>query len=208
MPHYRFERRQGAGHGGGRPVAGIDEAGRGPLAGPVAAAAVVLDPENLPRGLDDSKALDAATRERLADVIFAKAVAVSVCFASVAEIDRFNIRGATHLAMRRAAFGLTVQPVHILVDGNDCPKGLPCDAQALVGGDARSMSIAAASILAKVMRDRLMRRLAVAHPGYGFERHVGYGTPAHLAALDRLGPCVLHRRGFAPVREKQLALAI
>ncbi len=196
MPHYRHERRLGV----AGPVAGIDEAGRGPLAGPVAAAAVVLDPARLPRGLDDSKALTAATRERLADLILDRALAVSVAFASVEEIERLNIRGATHAAMRRAAHGLIVPPAHILVDGNDCPKGLPCAALALVGGDARSLSIAAASIVAKVMRDRLMTRLARHHPEYGFDRHFGYGTPAHLAALDRHGPCALHRRGFAPIR--------
>jgi ribonuclease HII len=203
MPHYRFERRVATG-----PVAGIDEAGRGPLAGPVAAAAVILDPASLPRGLDDSKALDADMRERLVDLILARAIAISVSFASVAEIERFNIRGATHLAMRRAAHGLTVRPAHILVDGNDCPNGLPCEAETLIGGDGRSMSIAAASIVAKVMRDRLMRRLGAIHPGYGFEQHFGYGTPMHLAALDRLGPCAIHRRTFAPLRERQLALAV
>lgn len=202
MPHYRHERRLGA----GGPVAGIDEAGRGPLAGPVAAAAVILDPANLPRGLDDSKALSPAERERLADAILRSARAVSVCFASVDEIERLNIRGATHAAMRRAAHGLAVTPAHILVDGNDRPEGLPCAAEALVGGDARSLSIAAASILAKIMRDRLMRRLAVLHPDYGFDRHFGYPTPAHLAALDRHGPCALHRRGFAPVRRRLEAI--
>lgn len=205
MPHYRFERRIGA----GRPVAGIDEAGRGPLAGPVAAAAVVLDPENLPRGLDDSKVLDHEAREKLVKAIFKRALAVSVSLGSVAEIDRLNIRGATHAAMCRAARGLVVEPIHILVDGNDCPKDLPCAAEAIVDGDARCMSIAAASIVAKVMRDRLMRRLALSHPQYGFERHFGYSTPAHIEALDRHGPCVLHRSGFAPIRlRQQLALAV
>ena len=203
MVHYRFERRIAAG-----PVAGIDEAGRGPLAGPVSAAAVILDPNNLPRGLDDSKQLDHATRERLAPIIMERAIAVSVAFASVEEVDRHNIRIATHLAMRRAAHALVVPPSWILVDGNDCPKGLPCEAQTIIDGDAKSMSIAAASIIAKVMRDRLMRRLATRHPAYGFERHFGYATPAHRAALNLHGPCVLHRRSFAPVRECQLALAI
>ena len=203
MVHYRFERRIAAG-----PVAGIDEAGRGPLAGPVSAAAVILDPKNLPRGLDDSKQLDHATRERLAPIIMERAIAVAVAFASVEEVDRHNIRIATHLAMRRAAHALVVPPAWILVDGNDCPKGLPCEAQTIIDGDAKSMSIAAASIIAKVMRDRLMRRLATRHPAYGFERHFGYATSAHRAALDLHGPCVLHRRSFAPVRERQLALAL
>ena len=202
MVHYRFERRAG----GCTPVAGIDEAGRGPLAGPVAAAAVILDPADLPRGLDDSKVLNAATREKQATIIMSRAVAVSVAFASVAEIDRYNIRGATHLAMRRAAHALVVPPGWILVDGNDLPLGLPCGAEAIVDGDAKSMSIAAASIVAKVMRDRLMRRLAGAHPDYGFDRHFGYATPAHRAALDLHGPCVSHRRSFAPVRQHRLAL--
>lgn len=204
MAHYRFERRAAS----GRPVAGIDEAGRGPLAGPVAAAAVILDPKNLPRGLDDSKQLDHETRERLADIIMTRAVAVSVAFASVVEIDRLNIRRATHLAMRRAANALVVKPGWILVDGNDCPDGLPCDAETIVEGDAKSMSIAAASIMAKVMRDRLMRRLALAYPYYGFDRHFGYATPAHRQALDTHGPCILHRRSFAPIRDRQLALAL
>lgn len=204
MVHYRFERRACAG-----PVAGIDEAGRGPLAGPVAAAAVILDPERLPRGLDDSKQLDHGTREKLALVIVSRAVAVSVAFASVDEIDRWNIRGATHLAMRRAAHALVVRPEWILVDGNDLPKDLPSDGETIVDGDAKSMSIAAASIMAKVMRDRLMRRLAPRHPEYGFERHFGYATPAHRDALAAHGPCVLHRRSFAPVRDRaQLALAL
>ncbi len=204
MAHYRFERRAKA----GAPVAGIDEAGRGPLAGPVAAAAVILDPAKLPRGLDDSKQLDHATREALAGVIMKRAIAVSVAFASVNEIDRWNIRVATHLAMRRAAHALVVSPVWILVDGNDCPAGLPCGAETIVDGDAKSMSIAAASIIAKVMRDRLMRRMSLGHPQYGFERHFGYATPAHREALEMHGPCALHRRSFAPVRERQLRLAV
>ena len=203
MAHYRFERRAAVGS-----VAGIDEAGRGPLAGPVAAAAVILDPASLPRGVDDSKQLDHDTRERLAALIMKRAIAVSVAFASVDEVDRFNIRVATHLAMRRAAHALVVRPAWILVDGNDCPAGLPCEAETIIDGDAKSMSIAAASILAKVMRDRLMRRLAPRHPEYGFDRHFGYATPAHRAALDLHGPCILHRRSFAPVRERQLALAV
>ena len=204
MAHYRFERRVTA----GAPVAGIDEAGRGPLAGPVAAAAVILDPKRLPRGLDDSKQLNHAARETLAGVIMKRALAISVAFSSVDEIDRWNIRGATHLAMRRAAHALVVVPAWILVDGNDCPAGLPCGADTIVDGDAKSMSIAAASIIAKVMRDRMMRRLAQRHPQYGFERHFGYATPAHREALGLHGPCVLHRRSFAPVREWQLSLAV
>jgi ribonuclease HII len=195
-PHFTYERELIA--GGCAFVAGVDEVGRGPLAGPVGVAAVILDLEDLPDGLDDSKALTAARREALCEVIYAKALAVSVVFGSVAEIDAHNIRGATLLAMARAVAALSLRADYVLVDGRDVPKGLRCPARAIIGGDALSMSIAAASIVAKVARDALMTRLDSAHPGYGFAQHVGYATPRHLEALARLGPTPLHRRSFKP----------
>jgi ribonuclease HII len=179
-------------------VAGVDEVGRGPLAGPVGVGAVILDPKNLPKGLDDSKALTAARREELAQAIYAKAIAVSLAFASVEEIDRLNIRGATLLAMRRAVAALSIRPDYALIDGCDTPPGLLCPAHPIIGGDGLSLSIAAASIVAKVARDALMARLDLVHPGYGFAQHAGYATRAHTAALIRLGPCPLHRRSFKP----------
>lgn len=182
------------------PVAGIDEAGRGPLAGPVAAAAVILDPAAIPPGLDDSKRLPSEVREALYDEIIIRASAVSVAFASAAEIDRLDIRQATLLAMRRAIRALAVPPAFVLIDGRDIPRALPCPGEAIVGGDATSASIAAASIVAKVTRDRLMVRLAHAYPSYGFERHVGYATKAHLAAIAAHGPCPFHRLSFKPFR--------
>lgn len=178
-------------------MAGIDEAGRGPLAGPVAAAAVILDPGNLPKNLDDSKKLAPAVRERLFDVVMERAIAVGVAFASVAEIDSINIRQATHLAMRRALSALAIAPAHALIDGNDLPAGLICAAEAIIGGDALCMSISAASIIAKVTRDRLMARLAAHYPQYGFERHMGYATRAHIEALRAHGPCRWHRMSFS-----------
>jgi ribonuclease HII len=179
-------------------IAGIDEAGRGPLAGPVVAAAVVLDPARVPQGLADSKALTAARREVLFEAILADAdVGVaSVCHAT---IDAINIRQASLLAMCRALAALPCRPDVALVDGND-PPDLPCAVQTIVKGDAHVASIAAASIVAKVMRDRLMRRLDALHPAYGFARNAGYGTAGHLDALAREGPCGFHRRSFAPVR--------
>ncbi len=197
-PHFRHERtliRAGL-----WPVAGVDEAGRGPLAGPVSAAAVILDPKKLPRGIDDSKKLSSAARTELFDLICAKALAIGVGLASVEEIDRLNIRNATFLAMRRALDALAVRPVHALIDGNASPRDLFCTTQTIIKGDAISLSIAAASIVAKVTRDRLMERLHEAYPLYGFETHMGYGAPAHLAALKTHGPCPYHRRSFAPVR--------
>jgi ribonuclease HII len=182
------------------PVAGIDEVGRGPLAGPVCVAAVVLDPADLPDGLDDSKKLSARRRAALFEEICARALAVSVTLAPAAEIDALNIRGATLACMSRAAHGLVVAPRFALVDGRDLP-GLPCPGRAVIGGDATSLSIAAASIVAKTTRDRLMARLDIFHPGYGFQAHAGYPTAAHRAALKALGPCREHRRSFAPVRE-------
>ena len=202
-PHFRLERallrRERW------PVAGIDEAGRGPLAGPVAAAAVILDPARIPKGLDDSKKLTPEAREDLYEVIVERAVSVSVAFASAAEIDQLNIRQATFLAMRRALAALSMAPAYVLVDGNDLPPCLVCEGETLVKGEATSASIAAASILAKVTRDRLMRRLCTLHPAYGFSRHFGYATRLHQEALAAHGPCAFHRMTFASVREAQAA---
>lgn len=184
-------------------VAGVDEAGRGPLAGPVVVAAVVFPPGRTPvNGLDDSKQLCAERREQLYPRIVARALAWEVCFVEVEEIDRLNIYHATMLGMRRALEGVIAQvgAVQALIDGNAVPRGLPCAARAIVGGDASERAIMAASILAKVERDRHMRGLHVRWPGYGFDEHKGYGTPAHRAALERLGPCPAHRRSFAPVQ--------
>ena len=180
------------------PVAGVDEVGRGPLCGPVTAAAVILDPAHIPVGIGDSKALSSAKRERLFDAIMASAV-VSIAHASVDEIDRLNILQASHLAMERAVAGLAVVPGFVLVDGNRLPKALPCPARAVVKGDAKSLSIAAASIVAKVTRDRIMVDLAQQHPGYGWDRNAGYPTKDHLAALLNLGVTPHHRRSFRPV---------
>ena len=182
---------------GGR-VAGVDEVGRGPLAGPVVAAAVVLDPACLPEGLDDSKKLSPARREALSETVL-RVADTGIGWASVDEIDRLNIRAASLLAMARAVGALTQRPDHALIDGNAVPEGLPCKAEALVRGDARSMSIAAASIVAKVARDREMADLARAHPGYGWERNMGYPTAAHREALLHLGVTPHHRRSFRPV---------
>ena len=179
------------------PVAGCDEAGRGPLAGPVVAAAVILDPKRVPRGLDDSKKLNAAMREKLYVRICASAH-VAVAFAPPARIDRDNILQASLWALARAVAALPVRPQLVLVDGRDRIV-TPCDCEAVVHGDAIVASIAAASIVAKVTRDRLMARLGLAHPGYGFERHMGYSVPEHFHALTRLGPTIHHRRSFAPV---------
>ena len=185
----------------GGPVCGVDEAGRGPWAGPVSAAAVILpeNPRKVPKGLDDSKKLTAKAREALEVEIKAKAVAWGVGFASVEEILELNILHATGLAMCRAIEALSVQPMFALVDGN-YPFKLPCEVKTVVGGDGKSKSIAAASILAKVARDRLMVELDLRYPGYGFASHKGYHAPAHVEALKRLGPCPAHRSGFAPIR--------
>ena len=190
----------------GGQIAGVDEAGRGPLAGPVTAAAVILDPADIPPGLNDSKALSATKREVLFDLIHAKA-SVAIGWASVAEIDALNIREAALLAMRRAVEGLGFVPDVALIDGNACPKGLPCRGVTLVKGDAKSLSIAAASIIAKVARDRLMAGLAKAHPGYGWEVNQGYPTAAHLAALQDMGVTPHHRRSFRPVHNILLSQA-
>ena len=191
MPDYTFETAAGC------RVAGVDEAGRGPLAGPVVAAAVVLDPRCIPDGLDDSKLLCAARREALFAVLSGCAE-IGVGSACVAEIDHLNILWATMLAMQRAVAALGVAPRHVLVDGNRAPQW-SFATQTVVGGDARCLSIAAASIVAKVTRDRTMVALCAAHPGYGWSANKGYATPAHHAALARLGATPQHRRSFAPV---------
>jgi ribonuclease HII len=183
-----------------RAIAGVDEAGRGPLAGPVYAAAVVLDSQRPIAGLADSKALSPARRERLAAQIRDGARAWAVAAASVEEIDRLNILQASLLAMRRAVRALALAPCEVWVDGNRAPS-LEVPVRTIVRGDATVPEISAASILAKTARDAGMQRLAVECPGYGFDRHMGYGTPEHLAALRRLGACVHHRRSFAPVRD-------
>jgi len=185
-------------------ICGVDEAGRGPLAGPVVAAAVILDPARPIIGLADSKKLSAARREKLAVAIRANALAWCVAEASVAEIDALNILQATLLAMQRAVAGLAVVPGEALIDGNRCPA-LDIPARAIVGGDATVAEISAASILAKTSRDAGLLALHVAYPAYGFDRHKGYGTAAHLTALRAHGPTPHHRRSFAPVRA-QLAL--
>jgi ribonuclease HII len=183
----------------GGPVCGVDEAGRGPWAGPVSAGAVILNPDDIPPGIDDSKALTHARREALEIEIKARAVAWGVGFASVEEIEDLNILHATGLAMCRAIEALHVQPVAALVDGNYRFK-LPCDIQTVVKGDSLSLSIAAASILAKTARDRLMVELDGQYPGYGFASHKGYNSPVHQAALIEMGPCPAHRPSWAPIR--------
>ena len=210
MPDYALERAFGAEAAGGRRIVGIDEAGRGPWAGPVVAAAVWLDPLLLPAALtaslDDSKKLTRARREELFQAIAAAAdeaparLRFAVATASVAEIDRLNILQASLLAMARAVAGLDFRPHGALIDGNRAPD-LPCPARTVIGGDGRSLSIAAASIAAKVTRDALMADLAAVHPGYGWERNAGYGTAEHRAALARLGVTSHHRRSFRPIRE-------
>jgi len=184
--------------GGARRIAGVDEVGRGPLAGPVTAAAVVLDPRRIPEGLNDSKKLPGRRRDALHAAILAVAE-VSVGHASVAEIDEMNILRAAHLAMMRAVAGLAVAPDLALIDGNLVPDKLDVPARAIVKGDARSLSIAAASIVAKVSRDRVMRDLAQQFPGYGWETNAGYGSRSHIAALQYLGVTPHHRRSFRPV---------
>lgn len=188
---------------GGGPIAGVDEAGRGPWAGPVVAAAVILDPASIPPGIRDSKAMSEEDRE----ILFARIQAssqVGVGIASADRIDRDNILNATLWAMREAVRALPTAPQLVLVDGNRPPK-LECQCRAIVRGDAKCLSIAAASIIAKVTRDRMMADFATHYPGYGFERHKGYGTPEHKRALTRLGPADIHRRSFKPV---QLALGL
>ena len=204
VPNFRIETERL--ERGARLVAGIDEAGRGPLAGPVVAAAVILDPARIPDGLNDSKKLTATDRERLFIEIISHAT-VSVASASAAEIDTINIRQATLLAMRRAAHALSKAPCHFLIDGNDVPPRLRDRSTAVVQGDARSLSIAAASIIAKVTRDRMMTRLCQDHPHYGFSQHMGYATRQHLEAITLHGPCAYHRLSFSPMRQGELLLA-
>jgi ribonuclease HII len=196
MPHYIFEARLLKTIEG--PIAGVDEAGRGPLAGPVVAAAVILNRKRIPKGLDDSKQMTPEARQEAYTRIMAHAIAVGVGEATVDEIDLVNIRQATHLAMARAVRSLSIPAAFALVDGNDAPA-LPCRCDTLVDGDARSVSIAAASIIAKVTRDRMMQALHAEFPGYGWFTNKGYGTEEHLMALNQLGPCRHHRRSFAPV---------
>jgi ribonuclease HII len=202
-PTDRYERR--AKRKGATLVAGVDEAGRGPLAGPVVAAAVIFETRRYPDGIDDSKRLTALARARLYDQIIAKAI-VSVCVASRARVDRMNILRASLWAMSRAVRGLSRAPDHVMVDGNMLPPDIACRCEAIVDGDALSISIAAASIIAKVTRDRLMTEVGKAFPDYGFANHVGYSTPEHFAALREFGPCPHHRRSFAPVMAQQLEL--
>ncbi len=197
MPDFEIEK---AGIARGMvPVAGIDEAGRGPWAGPVVAAAVVLSPDTLPAGINDSKALTSVDRDRLYDAIVASGAAIGVGIADVARIDDMNILQASLWAMAEAVACLPKAPLLALVDGNRAPQ-LACQTRTIVAGDARCLSIAAASIVAKVTRDRVMTGLANEFPQYGFERHKGYGTPEHKDALERLGPTPHHRRSFRPVR--------
>lgn len=183
-----------------RRVAGVDEAGRGPLAGPLVVAAVILHPRRPIPGVGDSKALSEATRNELYPLIVERAIAYSIVRIEVEEIDRLNIFHATMQGMARAIAMLDPGAEHALIDGNRLPPALPCSARAVVGGDARHQAIGAASILAKVTRDRLMCELDATHPGYGFAQHKGYPTPEHIETLRRLGPTPQHRRSFAPVR--------
>lgn len=179
-------------------IAGVDEVGRGPLAGPVTAAAVILDPNAIPAGLNDSKALSAKRRDALTEEIMASAE-VCIAHASVAEIDALNILRASHLAMERAVAGLQNPPDHLLIDGNMIPRGLSLSAEAIIKGDARSLSISAASIVAKTCRDRIMVDLAQQHPGYGWETNAGYPSKSHKVALLDLGVTPHHRRSFKPI---------
>ncbi len=193
-PDYSFEAAATA------PVCGVDEAGRGPWAGPVVAAAVILNPADIPEGLNDSKKLTAKQREALFDEISARAK-VGTGITEVAEIDEINILNATYLAMRRAIDALPHPPAHALIDGNRLPPDLPCTAETIVKGDGRSLSIAAASIIAKVTRDRIMVALAQQFPGYGWEKNAGYGVPAHQEGLKRLGVTPHHRVSFKPIHK-------
>ncbi|WP_136660417.1 ribonuclease HII [Nitratireductor sp. XY-223] len=195
-PDFSLEREAGA---PARLIAGADEAGRGPLAGPVVAAAVILNPDRIPDGLDDSKKLPESKRVSLFDQILSSAV-VAVASSGPARIDDTDILKASLDAMRRAVAALSHRPDHALIDGRDVPPGLICPARAVIKGDARSLSIAAASIVAKVTRDRMMERAARDHPAFGFERHAGYATAAHRKAIAETGPCPLHRMSFRPMR--------
>ena len=193
---------------GARIVAGVDEAGRGPLAGPVVVSAVVLDPNNIPAGLNDSKKLTEEQREALFELIVVSGAIVSVVVAPPAIIASRNIRGATLWAMSQAVRGLSVAADRALIDGRDIPPGMSCEGIALIGGDGRSVSIAAASIVAKVTRDRMCRIMDCDAPHFGFSAHKGYGTPQHLRALTDHGPCRHHREEFAPVVAARLRLTV
>ncbi len=206
IPRPTFRRERAALKRGVWPVAGCDEAGRGPLAGPVVAAAVILNPDDVPRGLDDSKRLTPERREVLYERICARAH-VAVAFAPPARIDRDNILRASLWALARAVAALPIKPRLVFVDGRDRIDAR-CDCQAVIGGDGLVASIAAASIVAKVTRDRLMTCLGAAHPGYGFEQHKGYSVPEHFAAIERLGPTIHHRRSFSPVADALGLLAV
>lgn len=203
-PDFRLERE--AMKHGHRLVAGTDEAGRGPLAGPVVAAAVILDPADIPDGLDDSKKLNAERRETLYGIILAKALSICVASSGAKRIDETDIRKASLDAMRRAVFGLELRPDFLLVDGRDVPPGIACMGRAVIKGDSRSVSIAAASILAKVTRDRMMARAHLDFPAYGFALHAGYATAVHRAAIQSDGPCPLHRMSFRPLRREDGSL--
>jgi len=191
---------------GYRHIAGVDEAGRGPLAGPVVTAAVILKTRTDLPGVNDSKELTARQRENAFDIVMNNSIAVAVSAASVTKIDRINILWATMLAMKRAVERLKIHPDYVLIDGNRIPEGLNIPAEAVVGGDACCLSIAAASIIAKVIRDRLMVNLSEIYPQYGFAKHKGYSTPGHIRALNELGPTAHHRFSFAPVRQYKLNL--
>lgn len=186
-------------------IAGVDEVGRGPLAGPVIAAVVILDPDHRINGIRDSKMLTAAQREALAPRIKARAIAYAIGRAEVAEIEQYNIFRASLLAMRRAILALPQIPTKIFIDGTHCPPDLPCPAEAIVDGDKKMRVIGAASIIAKVARDQEMIELDSLYPGYGFAQHKGYSTPEHIAALQKLGPCAIHRRSFTRVLQTELA---
>ena len=197
VPTFRIEK--GLMRDGFMPVAGVDEAGRGPLAGPVVASAVILDPKRIPKGLNDSKQLTAARRDELYEEIIATSE-VSIASLSHSSIDRFNILRASLEAMRRAVASLPKTARFVLVDGRDIPAGLSCHAKAVIKGDARSFSIAAASIVAKVTRDRMMRSAGISYPQYGFELHAGYATEVHRTAITAHGPCAIHRMTFSPFK--------
>ncbi len=196
MPHLDRENELAPAH-----VCGVDEAGRGPWAGPVVAAAVMFTlTDRIPQGLNDSKKLSRTARETLYTQLLSAGIAHGVGIASAEEIDALNIWGATQLAMRRAIAQLPIPPDFALVDGKIAPKGFPCPCQPIIGGDGISLSIAAASIIAKVTRDHLMDAYSQQYPAYGFDRHAGYGTAIHQQALATHGPCAIHRRSFAPIR--------
>jgi ribonuclease HII len=207
-PWRRLARAEARIAGDRAPVAGVDEAGRGPLAGPVVAAAVILEPGGRWPGLDDSKMVDPATRRALFVRVSNEARAFAWAVVGQRAIDRMNIRRASLEAMRRAVQRLRVTPMLVLVDGKDCVPGMCCEQCALVDGDARMLSIAAASIVAKVVRDRIMERLDAVWPSYGFARHKGYATPEHFEALRVHGPCPLHRYSYEPVCQVELPLAV